>query len=881
MNGTDGNKNSQTRSTPIADAAHAHVPSGREFISWLTIGALGALMLFLALTSGQLFNRGIKAGDIAERHIVAPQAAYVIDPVATKEVMENARQLVIPVFQVDRSRDQNTIFKVDESMGRIKVLQSRGIVPEMVPGIQLNLSADEDFYLLNCSRVAFDAIFDFGQTEGKSNLANLEQSIHGKVEAAARQKVYGPRGKRTKVRQIAFEKTIDSIKTIFLTGRKTLTDVVQVEDLVSRSEALIALSVRPDYMSDYSSTMLRTTRRICNRFERFPVSDKDVWADTVFEFLPDDWELTLRRSSAILVSNALEPNLVIDPVATKKKADQTLKEVNAVTKKYEEGEMIVPKGTIITQEIAQTLQALGISRISSVPFLMVLGFTVIAAVAFAAIFIYNFEPKHFFSGMSLGLIYTVVIVACASASLLGRTYPQFVPMAGAALCLTIFFGRRVAAAVIIPVLVLIAVNRLVEGTHLLAISIAALSAIFGYSRDRKSLMFTGLVIGVAQALGFLVGYGIVKALPFLSLASTPWMVLAPHMALPSFSNLGQVLAMEFAGGLASAIIAIGCLPFLENIFGLVTPYRLAEMAEADQPLLQQLEEKAPGTYQHSLAVANLAEAAAKAIKVDVKLVRAGALYHDVGKMVRPKFFIENQLGAKNPHDMMSPEDSRNRVLAHVTDGLELARKYSLPKAIADFIPMHQGTTLMAYFYHKACERDGKDNVDPGFYRYPGPKPNSKETAIVMLADAAEAVTHSMRDPTEEEVEQAIDKIFQLRWADEQFSDANLSYDELQRVKLAFVRVWRTLHHERLKYPSTDTGKMDVDDDSENDGDGDNKNKEAKVDATVTGDEPCCVPIVLEEEKVEENVGSDSESESESHSESESDTAWSARGESCS
>ncbi|HMO23184.1 MAG TPA: hypothetical protein PKC98_19650, partial [Candidatus Melainabacteria bacterium] len=292
MNGTDGNSNNQNRSPAITDAAHAHVPSGREFVSWVTIGALGALMLFLALTSGQLFNRGIKAGDIAERHIVAPQAAYVIDPVATKELMENARQLVIPVFQVDRSRDQNTTFKVDESIGRIKVLQSRGIVPEMVPGIQLNLSADEDFYLLNCSRVAFDAIFDFAQPEGRSNLANLEQSIHGKIEAAAKQKVFGPRGKRARTRSPLFEKTIDSIKTTFLAGRETLSDVVRVEDLVSRSEALIALSVRPDYMSDYSSTMLRTTRRICNRFQRFPVSHKDVWADTVFEFLPDDWEPT-------------------------------------------------------------------------------------------------------------------------------------------------------------------------------------------------------------------------------------------------------------------------------------------------------------------------------------------------------------------------------------------------------------------------------------------------------------------------------------------------------------------------------------------------------------------------------------------------------------
>jgi membrane-associated HD superfamily phosphohydrolase len=158
---------------------------------------------------------------------------------------------------------------------------------------------------------------------------------------------------------------------------------------------------------------------------------------------------------------------------------------------------------------------------------------------------------------------------------------------------------------------------------------------------------------------------------------------------------------------------------------------------------------------------------------------------------------------------MSPEDSRERVLAHVTDGLVLAKEYNLPKAVQDFIPMHQGTSLMAYFYHKACVRDGVENVDPQFYRYPGPKPQSKETSIVMLADVSEAVTHSMHDPSQEEVEAAMTKVFQNRWDDGQFNEAGLSYPELEIIKGAFVHVWRTLHHERLKYPSTTTGRMAV------------------------------------------------------------------------
>ena len=191
------------------------------------------------------------------------------------------------------------------------------------------------------------------------------------------------------------------------------------------------------------------------------------------------------------------------------------------------------------------------------------------------------------------------------------------------------------------------------------------------------------------------------------------------------------------------------------------------------------------------------------------LTRAGSLYHDIGKMVRPRYFIENQLGDTNPHDTISPEESRDRVLAHVTEGIALAQKYGLPRVVQDFIPQHQGTTLMAYFYHKACLRDGIENVDANFYRYPGPKPQYKETAIVMLADVSEAVTHSLNDPTEAEVESVIDTVFKARFEDGQFNESGLTENELVKVKKAFVRVWRTLHHERLKYPSTTTGRMPI------------------------------------------------------------------------
>jgi putative nucleotidyltransferase with HDIG domain len=435
---------------------------------------------------------------------------------------------------------------------------------------------------------------------------------------------------------------------------------------------------------------------------------------------------------------------------------------------------------------------MGITNMNRWPVVGGLLVSLAAAVSLVALFLYTFDAKLLFSTRTLALMYSAAVTTVVLAVVLGKAYPQFVPLPAIALLLSIFFGQRAAVAVTFPMAIFIAVDHLIDFNNFVALVTASGAAIATYSRRRNALVSTGLVIGMAQAFGFLTALSVSQS----------------QITLTAFI-LAQKTGLEFLGGIASSVVAIGMLPFIENIFGLVTPFRLAELTDADQPLLRRLEEHAPGTYQHSLGVANLAEAGARAVGADVNLVRAGAYFHDIGKMARPKYFIENQLGATNPHDSMTPEQSRERVLAHVTDGLELAKQYALPKAVQDFIPMHQGTSLMAYFYHKACMRDGVDNVQQDFYRYPGPKPQSKETSIVMLADVSEAVTHSMKDPTEEEIDAAISKVFQNRWDDGQFSESGLTYAELQRVKKAFVRVWRTLHHDRLKYPSTTTGRMPI------------------------------------------------------------------------
>ncbi len=800
---------SPTNLAEFDEQHHAIFPSGRDFFSWLGVSWVGAILLYLALTAAQLFSTSINAGDVAERDLKAPFDATIVDPVATTDAVKSARERVIPVFRVDRSADKQTLDTINASLSRVKELQAIGVVPIRFDGA---LNPNDQSYLLTCPQAVFDQIVSApaGETSGLRETEQiLKQRFWTGPQAQApivKKPVAKAKAKPSNIPPDHHKEEVVQLRS----QRDALSKWSAESKVGDKNLIALAVHISPAEFSQYQSTIVQTSERLLRRFNRFPVTNKQIWEETAIEFVPDNWPLSLRENVASILARALEPNLVIDPSATKHQVDYVVNAVKPVTREVKQGQVLVKRGQTISEAQAELLQNLGITNLTSTPVLVGLALSLVTALVCAGLFLFTYEPKHFFSTTSVALMYTLAIITCATASLFGQVSPQFVPIPGAALILTIFFHRRTAIALILPLIILIGVDRIINPSHLIALTIAAFAAIFTYSKRRGSLMATGCVIAIAQALGYLIACAPRHLIPFLSnFGADPKVITYLHASFPSVPDVESVV-LHFAGGLiASAMVAIGSLPFLENIFGVITPHGLAELAEADQPLLRQLEEKAPGTYQHSLAVANLAEAGAKAVSADVVLVRAGALYHDIGKMVRPKFFIENQLGAKNPHDSMTPEESRDRVLAHVTDGMELARKYSLPQVVADFIPMHQGTTLMAYFYHKACQRDGIANVDQMFYRYPGPKPNNKETAIVMLADVGEAVTHSMKDPTEDEVDEALGRVFQNRWEDGQFTDANFSYDELQRVKLAFVRVWRTLHHERLKYPSTTTGRMPV------------------------------------------------------------------------
>lgn len=307
-------------------------------------------------------------------------------------------------------------------------------------------------------------------------------------------------------------------------------------------------------------------------------------------------------------------------------------------------------------------------------------------------------------------------------------------------------------------------------------------------RSREELALLGIGIAVTQGCVFLF-----LTIVFEGVSGGKWYLIFINSLLFACS------------GLCWSIVALGLSSYLEQLFDLVTPIRLAELANPNRPLLKSLAANTPGTFQHTLFVASLAETAACRLGCNVELVRAGTLYHDIGKMHDPKAFIENQMGGPNKHDteINDPWISAEIIKKHVSEGLVIARKHRLPTAIQAFIPEHQGTMQIAYFYHQA-QQIAKENpyieVNEADFSYDGPIPQSRETAIVMLADSCEAALRSLKDTTYEQALAVVNNILRARWQDNQLLDSGLTRAEMTQIAEIFVEVWQQFHHKRIAYP---------------------------------------------------------------------------------
>ncbi|PCE62513.1 HD family phosphohydrolase [Sediminicola luteus] len=486
----------------------------------------------------------------------------------------------------------------------------------------------------------------------------------------------------------------------------------------------------------------------------------------------------------------LRPNLTLDEGLTQKALDEALNKVTLTTGMVDKGKLIIAKGEVVGEAEYRVLDSLKQEYVSEVwndrnLYLIIGGYSLLVALVLLMLllFLKNYKPDIFDNNTKVTFIFVNILLMVFLTTFMvtyNEAWIYAVPLCLLPLILKTFFDSRVAFY-----------------THVLTVLILGFVV-----PDSFEYIFLQITAGIVTILS--VGELYRRANLFISVGQVTGTYLLGYLAFHliqegQLENLDWILMATLCLNGLLTLFALPLVYAYEKLFGLVSDATLLELSDTNSKLLKQLSNKAPGTFHHSLQVANLAEAAANEVNANSLLVRVGALYHDIGKMENPTFFTENQITNVNPHDELEPHESAQIIIGHVLQGIELGKKHKLPDRIIDFIRVHHGTSLVYYFFKKAQEALG-DEVNEADFRYPGPKPFSKETAILMMADAVEAASKSLKDPNFNSINDFVERIIGGQMQAGQFLNANITFKEVEQVKKVLKRKLVNIYHLRVEYP---------------------------------------------------------------------------------
>ena len=478
----------------------------------------------------------------------------------------------------------------------------------------------------------------------------------------------------------------------------------------------------------------------------------------------------------------LKPNIFYDEEETNLRRAEARENIEEILIK--KGTRIVSKGQEVNSQQIELLRTYGLLEDygglnwkDKVPYAIL----ILLFLSVLGLFIWRFSPK-LWSSNSLLLFLGINIIITLLMAVGSRNISDYImPIPAAALIISILVDPK--AAMIVSVFMGFLAGFITEFniTVMIALILSGIvgSIIVSKTYHRSAVIYAGLGVALINIFA-VVSFGLMDS-------------IVPKTFIYDISY-GVI------GGIFTSVLTIGLLPFFETVFDIITPIKLMELSNPNQPLIRRLLIEAPGTYYHSILVGNLSEAAAEEVGANPLLCRVGSYYHDIGKLKRPYFFKENQLTKENPHDKISPNLSALVITSHVKDGLDIAKKYKLPSKVMDIIGQHHGDTLVAYFYHKAVEDQGADLVPEEKFRYQQKKPSSKEAGIVMLADSVEAYIRSLTEPTKDEVEKGVRKIVWDKINDGQLDDCGLTLKDIESIIQAFIKVLEGIFHDRIEYP---------------------------------------------------------------------------------
>ncbi len=593
----------------------------------------------------------------------------------------------------------------------------------------------------------------------------------------------------------------------FKLPQSSLKELLSEKQLDNVKEQVLAVSSR--YLSSgvisskaYSELLLEGVRKIFIAAEGSPQEQafevSAVWTpESAFQDAAQSMgslgrkQKKLRSISLQILQQALSPNLVLDEERVQSLKKKILSAVSPVEIKIKKNELVVQRGTLVTEEIKNKLDQIHKKLITQKRQVQFLGGALLIFIVYLLSFFYFLicETKIWTSFSRLLLFHTVMILAVflsKAAVLWPGSSVYLMPTAIAPFLLTLLLNSRVGLWSGLMMTVLSGSLSGYHGDMMLATLLASITATLLAVRVRKRSHFLRAGVGMGSAY-------FLTILGFQMTQNVAW------------KDALDVASLGFMNAFFTAIIAFLLLPLLETIFDMVTDITLLELSDLNHPLMKKMMVQAPGTYHHSLIVSALTESACEKIGANALLARVGCYFHDIGKIEQPEFFSENQNYLDtNKHETLSPQDSYKIIADHVTRGIKLAKNYKLKKAIIDFIMEHQGTGVIYYFYKKALDHaKPSEPVRADDYRYAGPKPQSKETAVMLLADSVEAASRSLKDPSPEAIQQLVRKIINDKFIDGQLEECELTLRDLYQIQSNFVRNLAAIFHTRMQYPATE------------------------------------------------------------------------------
>jgi len=704
----------------------------------------------------------LKEGDIAVENIKAPYD--IEDTLATEKKKQEVLKSVQDQYTVLRSVKGEVIQTIDNLISKVIEIKGANI------NIQINDGVDDTKELSEKDKKVL--------TEKRKKLEQAAQN-QKKIIKLKRLKEESAIKLSDENYEILLELNIselEQLKNFLENVMSQLYDEFQIN--AKKPVKKLQNNSSEDIINNYDNNITD------NAYDEIRLEDQKKAQDFIeSQFNKSEFSKQIKELGKSIGFTQVRANVVYDEAKTKKLRYEALSEVKPIIIKKDQ--IIIKEGEPVTKAQIQLLRDLHKLNDSSSSIwyrYLCIGLLIIITMVIQLMYLYKYHTDIFHNTKTIILINLVNFISLLLARTISIVNPYLIPLACAPMLLSLLINDDVAIiSSVINTILISAVIQFNVPVTVLAVVDAIIGVIMLKNMDQRSdILYSSVFTAIANLVFVFILLIVRNNSDFVKI------IIDSGLAF---------LACVLAG-----VLTIGFLPFFESIFDIITTIKLLELSNPNQPLLKKLLIEAPGTYHHSVLVANLSELAAEAVNANSVLARVAAYYHDVGKLKRPYFFKENQRG-NNPHDKITPNLSTLIIISHVKDGIELAKQYKVPKVIQDIIEQHHGTSLVKYFYITMKNNSDKpDEVREEDFMYPGPRPMSKEAGIIMLADGVEAAVRSISEPSKGKIEERVNNIIKSRLNEGQLDDCDLTLKDLEKIRKAFLKGLSGIYHNRIEYP---------------------------------------------------------------------------------